>query len=74
MSSSTLGVDPVRLKRDDRRRTPGSCREEGSMPIGVSIDYNIRLEQGRERRPSDQVLGASAGAPRQPGIKRAADL
>ncbi|GII55296.1 transcriptional regulator [Planotetraspora thailandica] len=30
------------------------------MLAGVSTDYYIRLEQGRERHPSDQVLGALA--------------
>ncbi|GII34595.1 transcriptional regulator [Planotetraspora mira] len=30
------------------------------MLAGVSIDYYTRLEQGRERRPSDQVLDALA--------------
>ncbi len=30
------------------------------MLAGVSTDYYIRLEQGRERRPSEQVLGALA--------------
>ncbi len=32
------------------------------MLAGVSIDYYIRLEQGRERHPSDQVLAALAQA------------
>ncbi|GAA1305366.1 hypothetical protein Psi02_79310 [Planotetraspora silvatica] len=30
------------------------------MLAGVSLDYYARLEQGRERRPSDQVLDALA--------------
>jgi transcriptional regulator with XRE-family HTH domain len=30
------------------------------MLAGVSIDYYVRLEQGRERRPSNQVLTALA--------------
>ncbi len=30
------------------------------MLIGVSTDYYIRLEQGRERHPSDQVISALA--------------
>jgi transcriptional regulator with XRE-family HTH domain len=42
------------------RRTPGLRREEVAMLAGVSTDYYVRLEQGRERRPSDQVLGALA--------------
>ncbi|MEO3809083.1 helix-turn-helix transcriptional regulator [Sphaerisporangium sp. B11E5] len=45
-----------------RRRTPGLRREEIAMLAGVSTDYYIRLEQGRERRPSEQVLGALARA------------
>ncbi|GGL08381.1 transcriptional regulator [Sphaerisporangium melleum] len=45
-----------------RRRTPGLRREEVALLAGVSIDYYIRLEQGRERRPSDQVLQAIARA------------
>ncbi|GIH25900.1 transcriptional regulator [Acrocarpospora phusangensis] len=42
------------------RRTPGLRREEVAMLAGVSTDYYIRLEQGRERHPSDQVIGALA--------------
>ncbi|MFG1705070.1 helix-turn-helix domain-containing protein [Nonomuraea sp. M3C6] len=42
------------------RRTPGLRREEVAMLAGVSTSYYIRLEQGRERRPSYQVLGALA--------------
>ncbi|MFC0553878.1 helix-turn-helix transcriptional regulator [Planotetraspora thailandica] len=43
-----------------RRRTPGLRRDEVAMLAGISIDYYTRLEQGRERRPSDQVLDALA--------------
>src|ERR1700754_4544412 len=42
------------------RRTPGLRREEVATLAGVSTDYYIRLEQGRERHPSDQVLAALA--------------
>jgi transcriptional regulator with XRE-family HTH domain len=42
------------------RRTPGLRREEVAMLAGVSTDYYVRLEQGRERRPSNQVLDALA--------------
>jgi transcriptional regulator with XRE-family HTH domain len=42
------------------RRTPGLRREEIAMLCGLSTDYYARLEQGRERNPSDQVLGALA--------------
>lgn len=38
------------------RRVPGLRREEVAMTAGMSVDYYIRLEQGRERSPSAQVL------------------
>ncbi|MEO3812742.1 helix-turn-helix domain-containing protein [Sphaerisporangium sp. B11E5] len=44
----------------ERRRTPGLRREEVATLAGVSTDYYVRLEQGRERNPSDQVLDALA--------------
>jgi transcriptional regulator with XRE-family HTH domain len=42
------------------RRTPGLRREEVATLAGVSADYYLRLEQGRDRNPSAQVLGALA--------------
>lgn len=45
-----------------RRRTPGLRREEVAAAAGVSVDYYTRLEQGRERHPSDAVLKALTGA------------
>ena len=45
-----------------KRRTPGLRREEVAAAAGVSVDYYTRLEQGRERHPSDAVLKALAGA------------
>ncbi|MEU4013334.1 helix-turn-helix transcriptional regulator [Streptomyces pseudogriseolus] len=45
-----------------RRRTPGLRREEVAQLSGVSTDYYTRLEQGRERRPSAQVVDALARA------------
>jgi transcriptional regulator with XRE-family HTH domain len=40
------------------RRVAGLRREEIALLAGVSIDYYTRLEQGRERHPSPQVLDA----------------
>ncbi|MEV7982390.1 helix-turn-helix transcriptional regulator [Streptomyces sp. NPDC086519] len=40
------------------RRVRGLRREEVAVLAGVSADYYARLEQGRERNPSAQVLGA----------------
>ncbi|HEY7485743.1 MAG TPA: helix-turn-helix transcriptional regulator [Streptosporangiaceae bacterium] len=42
------------------RRTPGLRREELAALAGISIDYYIRLEQGRETNPSNAVLEALA--------------
>jgi transcriptional regulator with XRE-family HTH domain len=44
------------------RHVPGLRREEVAMLAGVSTDYYIHLEQGRERRPSPQVIDALARA------------
>lgn len=44
------------------RRVPGLRREEVALLAGVSVDYYGRLEQGRERSPSVQVLDALAAA------------
>jgi transcriptional regulator with XRE-family HTH domain len=40
----------------------GLRREEVATLAGVSVDYYVRLEQGRERSPSAQVLNALAEA------------
>jgi transcriptional regulator with XRE-family HTH domain len=42
------------------RRTPGLRREEVATLAGISADYYLRLEQGRDRHPSPQVLEALA--------------
>jgi transcriptional regulator with XRE-family HTH domain len=42
------------------RRVPGLRREEVAMLAGISADYYLRLEQGRDRRPSAQVLESLA--------------
>lgn len=44
------------------RRVPGLRREEVAFLAGVSSDYYVRLEQGRDKNPSDQVLLAIAQA------------
>ena len=44
------------------RRTPGLRREELAALSGVSVDYYIRLEQGKELHPSGPVLTALARA------------
>jgi transcriptional regulator with XRE-family HTH domain len=46
----------------DGRRVRGLRREELALLAGLSTDYYRRLEQGREHRPSLQVLRALARA------------
>jgi transcriptional regulator with XRE-family HTH domain len=52
----------VNLPATGHRRVPGLRREEVALLAGVSADYYVRLEQGRERTPSAQVLDALAAA------------
>ncbi len=42
------------------RRVRGLRREEVAMLAGISADYYLRLEQGRDRNPSMQVLESLA--------------
>lgn len=50
----------VGLPLQRRRRAPGLRREEVAQLAGLSVDYVVRLEQGRARHPSPQVLQALA--------------
>ncbi|QIS11388.1 helix-turn-helix transcriptional regulator [Nocardia arthritidis] len=55
-------VDPAAagIPVDSRRRVEGLRREEVAHLSGVSVDYYVRLEQGRATQPSEQVLDALA--------------
>jgi transcriptional regulator with XRE-family HTH domain len=57
-------VTPADVDLDDGpwRRVAGLRREEVAERAGISTEYYVRLEQGRERRPSDQVIEALARA------------
>ncbi|MCX5333556.1 helix-turn-helix transcriptional regulator [Streptomyces sp. NBC_00140] len=52
--------EEVGLPSHGRRRVPGLRREEVAQLAGVSVDYYIRLEQGRGPSVSDAVLDAVA--------------
>ncbi|WP_433606459.1 helix-turn-helix transcriptional regulator [Dactylosporangium sp. CA-139114] len=52
----------VGLEPGGRRKVAGLRREELALLAGLSTDYYQRMEQGREVRPSDDVLDALAGA------------
>ncbi len=54
--------ESVGLRAGARRRTPGLRRAAVATLAGVSVEYLTRLEQGRDRNPSAQVLGALADA------------
>ncbi|GAA2590401.1 helix-turn-helix transcriptional regulator [Winogradskya consettensis] len=53
--------EQVRLPGGQNRRVPGLRRAEVALLAGISPDYYLRLEQGRDRRPSRQILEALAG-------------
>lgn len=50
------------LPADGDRRLKGLRREELARLAGLSVDYVVRLEQGRARSPSAQVVAALARA------------
>ncbi|TDO35838.1 helix-turn-helix protein [Kribbella sp. VKM Ac-2527] len=54
--------DEVGLATGHDRRVSGLRREEVALLANVSVDYYVRLEQGRARHPSPAVLGAVADA------------
>jgi transcriptional regulator with XRE-family HTH domain len=57
-----LRPQDVGLPTGGRRRVPGLRREELATLAGISPNYYVRLEQGRDRRPSAQVVEALARA------------
>ncbi|WP_026401449.1 helix-turn-helix transcriptional regulator [Actinomadura rifamycini] len=55
-----VAPDTVGIPVDGRRRVEGLRREEVAHLSGVSVDYYVRLEQGRATQPSEQVVDALA--------------
>lgn len=55
---AVLRPDDVGMASHGVRRVAGLRREEVAVLAGVNADYYTRLEQGRERHPSPQVLDA----------------
>jgi transcriptional regulator with XRE-family HTH domain len=66
-----LTPDAVGIVDDGRRRTPGLRREEVAQLAGVGLSWYTWLEQGREIRPSPQVLDALARVLRLDAAERA---
>jgi transcriptional regulator with XRE-family HTH domain len=52
----------VGLPGGERRRVEGLRREEVAMLAGISTEYYLRLERGRDHQPSEQVLDGLARA------------
>lgn len=63
--------EDVGLSPGGRRRVSGLRREELALLAGISPNYYLRLEQGRDRHPSAQVLDALARALRLDGAETA---
>lgn len=59
---AAVSPDTLGLPSSGHRRVAGLRREEVALMAGLSVDYYVRLEQGRERNPSAQVVDALAGA------------
>ncbi|MGK5632800.1 helix-turn-helix domain-containing protein, partial [Streptomyces sp. URMC 123] len=57
-----VAPEHVGLAGGRRRRVRGLRREELAQLAGISVDYYVRLEQGRATQPSPEVLDALAGA------------
>lgn len=53
-----VSPDAAGIRAHGSRRVPGLRREEVATLAGMSADYYVRLEQGRERNPSAQVIDA----------------
>ncbi|MGX1503485.1 UNVERIFIED_CONTAM: transcriptional regulator with XRE-family HTH domain [Streptomyces graminofaciens] len=57
-----VAPEHVGLAVGGRRRVRGLRREELAQLAGISVDYYVRLEQGRATQPSPEVLDALARA------------
>jgi transcriptional regulator with XRE-family HTH domain len=54
--------ETVGLPAGVRRRVPGLRRSELSTLAGISVEYLVRIEQGRDRNPSVSIINALADA------------
>ncbi|MET8294742.1 helix-turn-helix transcriptional regulator [Streptomyces sp. NPDC005180] len=74
LKARRAGLRPEEVGASDfgtQRRVPGLRREELALLAGVSVDYYTRLEQGRARHVSTEVLDAVARALRLDDDERA---
>ncbi|HZD25283.1 MAG TPA: helix-turn-helix transcriptional regulator [Alphaproteobacteria bacterium] len=66
-----LRPEDVGLPHGRRRRTPGLRREEVAELAGISVDWYVRLEQGRSTGPSLTTVDALARALRLDDVEHA---
>jgi transcriptional regulator with XRE-family HTH domain len=66
----STGPGAVGLPAGARRRAPGLRRSELATLAGISVEYLVRIEQGRDRHPSPAVVNALAGALRLDAAER----
>ena len=59
---SLVQPEDIGLPRTPNRRVEGLRREEVASRAGISPEYYLRLEQGKDQQPSDQVVAALARA------------
>ncbi|MFJ8545028.1 helix-turn-helix transcriptional regulator [Streptomyces sp. NPDC093586] len=65
VSPEQAGIPP-----GGNRRVPGLRREEVALLAGISPDYYLRLERGRDKNPSPQVLESLARVLRLDDVER----
>ncbi len=72
LKSRRARLDPglAGIEVDARRRVSGLRREEVATLAGISVEYYVRLEQGRAARPSEPVLDALGRALQLDGDER----
>jgi transcriptional regulator with XRE-family HTH domain len=72
LKSRRARIDPGQsgIEANPRRRVAGLRREEVASLAGISVEYYVRLEQGRAARPSEAVLDALARALQLDGDER----
>jgi transcriptional regulator with XRE-family HTH domain len=58
----SLRPEDLGLAAHERRRAPGLRRSELAARAGISVEYLTRIEQGRDRNPSDPIVNALADA------------
>jgi len=66
----STGPGVVGLPTGARRRAPGLRRSELAALAGISVEYLVRIEQGRDRNPSPAVVNALADALRLDAAER----